>query len=142
MVRLTLVGAALAAITCSAPAAAERWSDPGFRSPENVSVHRHHGRSPEFTSESSSFDCSGPSGHRSGGGHGNRGSSGRFDGCAGVYGGWSYYDADVNRSWDPDSFNDWWHDRPDRAYPRWVAHNQDCTPDRMWQGGGQWRCSW
>jgi hypothetical protein len=54
-----------------------------------------------------------------------------------------YYDAnyDINRSWEPDSFNDWWHDRPDRAYPRWVWHNHDCTEDRMWWSGAGWRCT-
>ena len=50
----------------------------------------------------------------------------------------SYDDAD----WASSSGNSWWHDRPDRAYPRWVQHNQDCAPERMWQGGGVWRCSW
>ena len=41
-------------------------------------------------------------------------------------------------SWKSDSFNDWWHDRPERAYPRWMTSNQNC--DRMWWGGGAWRC--
>ena len=50
---------------------------------------------------------------------------------------WALYN---NRSFAPDSFNDWWHDRPDRAYPRWIQNNQNC--DRMWWGGGVWRCSW
>jgi len=49
---------------------------------------------------------------------------------------WAYYN---NRSWEPDSFNDWWHDRPDRAYPKWVWHNDNC--DRMFWAGGGWRCS-
>ena len=40
--------------------------------------------------------------------------------------------------WQPDSFNDWWHDRPDRSMPRWVRHNQNC--ERMWWSGGGWRC--
>lgn len=54
-----------------------------------------------------------------------------------------YYDAnyDINRSWNSDSFNDWWHDRPDRAYPRWVWHNHDCTEDRMFWSGAGWRCT-
>jgi hypothetical protein len=54
-----------------------------------------------------------------------------------------YYDAnyDINRSWKSDSFNDWWHDRPDRAYPRWVWHNHDCTVDRLWWSGAGWRCT-
>ena len=51
--------------------------------------------------------------------------------------GWALYN---NRSWEPDSFNDWWHERPHRAYPRWIQSNQSC--DRMWWGGGVWRCSW
>ena len=51
--------------------------------------------------------------------------------------GWALYN---NRSWEPDSFNDWWHDRPDRAYPRWMRNNANC--DRMWWGGGVWRCGW
>ena len=50
--------------------------------------------------------------------------------------GWS---GEYNRSWDPESFNDWWHERPWRSYPRWV--NSDSC-DRMWWGGGRWRCSW
>ena len=65
----------------------------------------------------------------------------RFRDCLFVgdfYGGaWAYYN---NRTWDPDSYNGWWHDRPDRAYPRWVQNTQNC--DRMWWGGGVWRCSW
>jgi hypothetical protein len=52
-----------------------------------------------------------------------------------------YYDEgdfDGNRSFDPDLWNDWWHNRPDRAFPRWVFHNQDCA--RLWWSGGGWRC--
>jgi len=53
--------------------------------------------------------------------------------------GWAYYN---NRSWAPDSFNDWWHDRPDRAYPRWVQEQRGgvCDPQRMWSSGAGWRC--
>lgn len=54
------------------------------------------------------------------------------------YGGqWAAYN---NQSWRSDSFNDWWHDRPDRAYPRWIQHNQNCTVDRMWWSGSGWHC--
>jgi hypothetical protein len=53
-------------------------------------------------------------------------------------GGWGYYGYDINRSWAPDSYNDWWHDRPDCAYPRWMQNNQDCQ--RIWWSGGGWRC--
>ena len=49
--------------------------------------------------------------------------------------GWAEYN---NRGWQPDSFNDWWHERPDRAFPRWMQNNQDCQ--RIWWGGGGWRC--
>lgn len=53
-----------------------------------------------------------------------------------TYGGeWALHN---NRSWAPDSYNDWWHDRPDRAYPRWLQNNRDC--ERVWWSGGGWRC--
>ena len=52
------------------------------------------------------------------------------------YGGeWALYN---NRSWEADSYNDWWHDRPDRAFPRWMQHNQDCS--RQWYSGDTLRC--
>lgn len=55
-----------------------------------------------------------------------------------------YGDYDANRSFDPDLWNDWWHERPNRAYPAWVrraAHSaQDCPPDRMWWSGNGWHC--
>ena len=53
-----------------------------------------------------------------------------------TYGGeWALYN---NRSWESDSYNDWWHDQPWRSYPKWVSTNQNC--DRMWWSGGGWRC--
>ena len=73
-----------------------------------------------------------------GGGHHGRRHHGRGNDV--IVGGWGgYYDADVNRSWDSNSFNDWWHDRPDRAYPRWVQHNDNC--ERVFWVGEGWRCS-
>jgi hypothetical protein len=59
---------------------------------------------------------------------------------AAVFAGGYYDDGDFdgNRSFDPDLWNDWWHNRPDRAFPRWVRHNQDCQ--RLWWSGGGWRC--
>jgi len=52
------------------------------------------------------------------------------------YGGeWALYN---NRSWEPDSYNDWWHDRPDRAYPAWMRRNQDCQ--RPWFAGNTLTC--
>jgi hypothetical protein len=72
-------------------------------------------------------------GHRR---HGHR----NFDGGV-IIGDWS--DGDWgrynNRSFEFDSYNDWWHERPWRSYPRWVSSG---TCDRMWWGGGTLRCSW
>jgi hypothetical protein len=48
-----------------------------------------------------------------------------------------------DRDWAPQSANDWWHDRPDRAFPRWVMEQQargTCDPDRMWWSGSGWHC--
>jgi len=60
-------------------------------------------------------------------------------GAAYSYGGYDDYgDFDGNRSFDPDKWNDWWHDRPDRAYPRWMTHNQDCA--RRWYSGDVLTC--
>ena len=43
-----------------------------------------------------------------------------------------------NQVWRSDSFNDWWHERPDRAYPAWVQRNRDCQ--RKWWSGDSLRC--
>ena len=48
---------------------------------------------------------------------------------------WALYN---NRSWESNSYNDWWHDQPWRSYPRWVTKNEDCQ--RQWWSGGGWRC--
>lgn len=56
-----------------------------------------------------------------------------------AYSGYNDYgDYDANRSFDPDLWNDWWHDRPDRAFPRWMARNQDCA--RQWYSADTLRC--
>ena len=49
-----------------------------------------------------------------------------------------YRDYQGDTAWQSDSFNDWWHDRPDRAYPRWVGNNQSCQ--RKWFAGDTLRC--
>ena len=51
-----------------------------------------------------------------------------------------FYDRDYqgDTAWRANSYNDWWHERPERAYPRWMANNQDCQ--RLWWSGGGWRC--
>ena len=50
------------------------------------------------------------------------------------------YDRDYqgDTAWRSTSYNDWWHERPERAFPRWMAANQDCQ--RQWWSGGGWRC--
>jgi hypothetical protein len=54
------------------------------------------------------------------------------------YEGYGYDYDDLNASWRPDSFNDWWHDRPDRAFPRWMARNRDCA--RRWYSADALSC--
>ena len=49
-----------------------------------------------------------------------------------------YGDFDGNRSFDADKWNDWWHNRPDRAYPRWMTRNSDCA--RRWYSGDVLTC--
>ena len=41
-------------------------------------------------------------------------------------------------AWRPESFNDWWHERPERSYPAWMRRNQDCQ--RSWWDGAVLRC--
>jgi hypothetical protein len=59
------------------------------------------------------------------------------DGNLGIWvngGEWAHYN---NRSFQSDSYNDWWHDQPWRSQPAWVRNNQGCRA--YWSGGG-WRC--
>ena len=129
-VMLGLAASAAAIALGAAPAAAaERWSDPDFMAAANVVVHR-----------SSEGVVGGPA-------HGDdrdrrRDRRHRRDRdidvayVGGLYGGeWSLYN---NRSFEPSSYNDWWHDRPDRAFPRWMQSNQGCER-QYWTGAG-WRC--
>jgi len=67
----------------------------------------------------------------------------RDDGAIGgfgyAYSGYSDYgDYDGNRSFDPDKWNDWWHERPERAFPRWMSRNRDCA--RRWYSGDVLTC--
>jgi hypothetical protein len=50
------------------------------------------------------------------------------------------YDRDYqgDSAWRSDSFNDWWHDNPQRAYPHWMVGNQNC--ERQWYQGSVLRC--
>jgi hypothetical protein len=90
------------------------------------------GRTPErlgriFRAPSGQFDC--------GSRHSRNGCNGDGFGGAWVDSEWALYN---NRSWEADSYNDWWHDRPDRAYPAWMRRNQDCS--RQWFSGDTLRC--
>src|SRR3954447_2532760 len=129
--RMLIVTAASLAAFSAVPASAAHWSDPGFPAAASVTVHRGAGA---FIADSR---------HHSRDRRDRDGRRDRRDFDTYGFGPWDYAsDFDGNRAFDPDKYNDWWHERPWRAYPRWVQNNRDCTPDRMWQGGGVWRCSW
>jgi hypothetical protein len=116
---ILILAAAAAVSSLPAPASAERhgsrWSS--HRSQPHVRVHRDGDRRafPDFVS-----------------GERQRDRRARGD----VF--FPYRDYQGDSLWRSDSFNDWWHDRPDRAFPRWVANNRDCQ--RRYWAGGDWRC--
>jgi hypothetical protein len=132
--RLLTAAAALAALTLpAAPAVADHWGG----------MHRQ--GSPRFVDGSASArafnGCRDGVRDRRDGRRDRRFSCDNF-GNAFIYddGQWALYN---NRSWEPDSYNDWWNDRPDRAYPRWVQEQRrrgTCDPDRMWWSGSGWHC--
>jgi hypothetical protein len=122
---LGTAAALAAAATAPGSAAAEHWSDPGFVAAAAVTVHR----GPDLVIRPMP-----DRGERWRDGRDYRGEYPGFVG--GYYGGeWARWN---NRSWEPSSYNDWWHDRPDRAFPRWVQGNGNC--ERQWWSGGVWRC--
>ena len=52
-----------------------------------------------------------------------------------TYGGeWALYN---NRTFESDSYNDWWHDQPMRSFPRWVTSGM-C--ERQWYSADTLRC--
>jgi hypothetical protein len=121
--RVLLGLAALGAIAAASPALAQSFSTATFGASDAV---------PWVASTPQA-------GHRRGGG-----TDVRIHRGYGAYGGYAYAgyngygDFDGNRSFDPDKWNDWWHDRPDRAYPRWMSRNQDCA--RPWYSGDMLTC--
>lgn len=137
MQRLLLVSAALFATAIISPAQAQQFAASGFSG-----HHGHHRSSPQFTGrDDRGFDCDVRSDRRDR--HDGRRDRRRSDDCVIVGGNLGYLDYgdyDANRSFDPNLWNDWWHDRPDRSYPRWVQQNQNCEPDRMWWSGSGWHC--
>ena len=57
------------------------------------------------------------------------------------FGGFVYFDDREYQGdtvWRHNSYNDWWHERPHRSFPRWVQNNENC--ERQWWSGGVWRC--
>ena len=79
------------------------------------------------------------SGHRGGDRHDGRHDRRRHRDQGDVFiSDWGYDDWDCGRTWESNSYHDWWHDRPDRAFPRWVQSNQNC--ERIWSSGAGWRC--
>lgn len=88
------------------------------------------------------------SGYYPGTGHNHRGDHGDghgLDGSSEIWGGYELASSYDDRDWAPESGNDWWNSRPDRAYPRWVQEQRArgggmCSPDRMWWSGTGWHC--
>ena len=135
--RLMLLGLAASTAAISVPASADRFDGPAFSAAATGSpVRIHIGNGP------------GAGGgdvrrHRDGRDGDHRRRPHRRDDPELVIG-WGFdrsSDWDGNRSFDPDRWNDWWHERPSRSYPRWVQ-NRDGNCERMWWSGSGWRCSW
>lgn len=126
---LLMAAASITALAASSPASAQNVATAGFSSSSES------GRI-QFVTGRSEFRGNLNSGHRR---HIHVGGRGFGFGYGSGYN--DYGDYDANRSFDPDKWNDWWHNRPDRAFPRWVWSNQGCSEDRMWSSGSGWRCT-
>ena len=131
--RLLTAAAVVAALAFPAPAVADHWRD----------MHRH--GSPQFSDGSAA--ARGFNACREVRRDRRDGRRDRALNCDGFGNGFVYDDGQWalynNRSWEPDSYNDWWNDRPDRAYPRWVQEqwrSGTCDPDRIWWSGSGWHC--
>lgn len=124
--RIMLLGLAASAgalALAPAPAAAQGWAGQGFAISSGSQTSA-------FTGSERCSD-----GTRCGG---DRRRHRRDDGVIGTWvesGQWARYN---NPSFESDSYNDWWHDQPWRAYPRWMTKNENC--DRMWYSGNVLRC--
>lgn len=117
--------AALATLLSAAPAQAQSWSGSG------VSVHR----GTQMDSSRLGRDWDRDRRHH----RPDRRNRGDRVSETVVLGPWGWdSDRPSDRAWEPNSYNDWWHDRPDRSFPRWVQQNAGC--ERRWWSGGAWRC--
>ena len=117
VVLLGVAAATLAAITLPTSAGAQSGAAVGFTGVSTAP-------SGQFVSGSSSFR----------GDRHNRRRHRGFDGGAFLYD--REYQGDT--AWRSNSYNDWWHDRPERSHPAWMSRNQNC--ERLWWSGGGWRC--
>jgi hypothetical protein len=126
--RYVLLAAAglIAAAAVTAPAAAQSGAAAGFSGVSGVTVHHNRG----FTSLQSFHGNRDRRRHRDRDRDGNRGYDDSYLPYPPEYQGDSL--------WQAESYNDWWHERPWRAYPAWVNRNQNCER-QYWTGGG-WRC--
>jgi hypothetical protein len=77
-------------------------------------------------------------------GHSDRHHGGGFSGHRDHHDHFAYFDGDSygdygfdNSSWHSDSYNDWWHDQPWRAYPRWLTSG---TRQVCWYAGDTLVC--
>ena len=122
--RYVLLAAAglIATAAVSTPAAAQSGAAAGFT---GVSAHRS-GHVTTWGSSRGNFDR-----RRDGRRHRDR----DFDDV-----GFLPYDREYQGDtvWRAESYNDWWHSRPERSYPAWMSRNQNC--ERKWWSGGGWRC--
>ena len=121
---LGLAAASMLAIT--APAQAQSWDGDHHGHNGDGQDHHHSHHNGSVFGPTVFADANNQHGHF----NNNGGFADDWDG-----GQWALYN---NQSWRPDSYNDWWHDRPDRAFPRWMARNQDCS--RQWYSGDTLRC--
>lgn len=132
--RMLLVLASLGAIALPSTAIAQSLVDEGGYSSSGSSGRGDIGRVRGDTKLQGCDVRRGQRGDRESGNRGRRGSCGSSNTWIDA-GEWALYN---NRSWESDSYNDWWHDQPWRSYPRWVSKNEDCQ--RQWWSGGGWRC--
>jgi hypothetical protein len=122
MHRALLAAASMAAIVITSPASGQGFAAGGFSSSLGTSSMTGLSRNPPLGRDIG----------RPGGKFHHRRHIRVGDGI--FYSGYNDFgDYDANRSFDPDRWNDWWHDRPERSFPRWMARNQGC--ERPWYSG-------
>jgi hypothetical protein len=127
---LLVVVLAAAASVAAVPAAAQTYNfSPNVSSQANVLPHT----APASRTGEQWRGDRGVGGPERRGGHRRH----RYGGNSFVYygGAWALYN---NRSFEPESYNDWWHERPYRSLPRWTQRNANC--DRVWWSGEGWTC--